>query len=114
MARRAAIYLRESKLEKEDRWGIPVQRQHALDYCKEKGYEIAGEYVDPEGDSYEVYRPALERLRTDMREGKIDVIVVDRFDRMARTEPLMDFIRRKPRYSMMWTWSSRCPASSLT
>jgi len=93
MARRAAIYIRESQLQDDDRWGILVQRDHAEEYCREKGYEIVREYVDPEADSYEIDRPALDELRQDMKAGLIDVIVVDRFDRMARRSDVMDFIR---------------------
>ena len=93
MEKRAAIYLRESRLQAEDRWGIPVQREHAIAYCQEKGYVPVKEYLDPEGDSYEVDRPALNELRRDMRERMFDVIVVDRFDRLARQDYVMDYIR---------------------
>jgi DNA invertase Pin-like site-specific DNA recombinase len=95
MTTRAAIYLRESdpKHAKDDRYGIPVQLDHALAYCREHGYEpIDPPYMDPGEDSAELNRPGLNRLRADMKAGKIDVIVIDRYDRMARQGWLSKFL----------------------
>ena len=43
------------------------------------------EYVDEGVSGSQSRRPALDRMMSDVRAGKVDVVVVHRFDRMGRS-----------------------------
>jgi DNA invertase Pin-like site-specific DNA recombinase len=54
-------------------------------YCKKRGWIIAGEYVDRGISGAQDSRPQLNRLMTDAHRRLIDVVVVWKFDRLARS-----------------------------
>ena len=84
--RRAAIYARVSTTDQD-----PQMQLRELRACaKRRGFELADEYVDKEsganGD-----REALNRLWRVARAGKVDIVLVWKFDRFARsTKQLVD------------------------
>jgi site-specific DNA recombinase len=85
---RAVLYLRESTLAlaSVEHYGLPEQRRAGTEYCEQQAYDLVDEYVDAGADSAELNRPALNRLRADMRAGLIDVVVFPRVDRSARDQ----------------------------
>ena len=54
-------------------------------YCDRRGWEIAGEYVDQGICGAQERRPTLGRLLADCRRRRVDVVVVYRYDRFARS-----------------------------
>jgi len=87
---RVALYLRVSTDDqtKEGHYGIPIQKERGEAYCKSRGYLLDKKQIYKDegfsgGLSIEK-RPALERLLENAKEGKFDVVVVYRIDRMAR------------------------------
>jgi DNA invertase Pin-like site-specific DNA recombinase len=56
-------------------------REHAA----RRGWRVVGEYVDEGISGAKDQRPALDRLMTDAHRRKIDVVIVWKFDRFARS-----------------------------
>ncbi|MDP6780051.1 MAG: recombinase family protein [Candidatus Latescibacteria bacterium] len=84
--RRAAIYARVSTTDQDPR----MQLRELRSYVKRRGFDLVDEYVDKEsganGD-----REALNRLWRVVRAGKVDIVLVWKFDRFARsTKQLVD------------------------
>ena len=84
--KRAAIYARVSTTDQDPEMQIRELRA----YADRRGFELADEYVDKEsganGD-----REALNRLWRVARAGKVDILLVWKFDRFARsTKQLVD------------------------
>jgi DNA invertase Pin-like site-specific DNA recombinase len=61
-----------------------VQLRPLRDYCHRRQLHIAEEYVDRMSGSHNE-RPAFARLMADARQRKIDVVLVWKFDRFARS-----------------------------
>ncbi len=55
------------------------------DYCARMGYQVAEEYVDQGFSGKDNKRPEFERLLADMRQGRLDTIVVYKLDRIGRS-----------------------------
>jgi DNA invertase Pin-like site-specific DNA recombinase len=55
------------------------------EYVTSRGMSIAGEYVDRGVSGSKDRRPELDRMMTDARRRRFDVILVARFDRLARS-----------------------------
>jgi DNA invertase Pin-like site-specific DNA recombinase len=49
-----------------------------------RGYEIVGEYTDTISGA-KAKRPGLDKLMSDARRGRFDIVMVWAFDRMARS-----------------------------
>lgn len=52
--------------------------------AKQRGWEVVGGYADSGISGTERSRPALDRLVSDCKAGKVDVVVVWKLDRLAR------------------------------
>lgn len=78
---RAALYARVSTHDKGQDPELQLEDLRAL--CRARGWEVREEFVDllPAGDA----RPELERMLAEVRRGRIDVVLVWRFDRFARS-----------------------------
>src|SRR5215210_6886136 len=82
MAKRAAIYIRVSTDEQaRNGYSLQGQRDELIDACEQLGYEIVDEYVDKGYSRSTLDRPDLERLREDVADGKIDVVLAWQRDR---------------------------------
>jgi DNA invertase Pin-like site-specific DNA recombinase len=67
---------------------VPVSgsRQHDLrTYAASRGWVVAGEFVDEGVSGSTDRRPSLDRLMTEARRGKVDVICVWSLDRFGRS-----------------------------
>jgi len=81
-AMRAALY---SRVSKHTAQSPEMQIAELHDYCQRRGWEIAGEYVDVGVSGAKERRPQLDRLLVDCRKRGVDVVVVYRYDRFARS-----------------------------
>lgn len=88
---RVAIYARVSDKKQRDSHTIASQLRRLPEYCKRKGWAVAGTYVD-DGRSAKAgvlhKRLDFARFRADMAAGKFDIVLVVAFDRLTRTDDL--------------------------
>lgn len=95
-AQRVAIYCRKSTEEGLDQEfnSLDAQRQSCELFAasqKSEGWEVIPEHFDDGGWSgSNTERPALQRLLAEVREGRVQVIMVYKLDRMSRS--LTDFV----------------------
>ena len=54
-------------------------------FCQRRGWPVAGEYVDAGVSGSKERRPQLDRLLADCRRHRVDVVLVYRYDRFARS-----------------------------
>jgi site-specific DNA recombinase len=92
--RYAVIYLRVSTEIQAEKVSPQIQEEDALAYCEERGYVVVAVYrdtekyrigkamVEPSGTRHD--RPQFQRMIADAAEGKFDVIVAWREDRLYR------------------------------
>lgn len=84
---KAALYMRVSS-DKQVEEGQSLQAQHEalVKYCAEHGHIIAGEYID-DGVSGTKYseRDELQRMLSDIEDGKADLILFTKLDRFFRS-----------------------------
>ncbi|MCS3940280.1 DNA invertase Pin-like site-specific DNA recombinase [Salinibacter ruber] len=89
--RRAALYARVST--DEERQTPKTQLFRLREYAGHRGFSIAGEYVDI-GSGLDPDRPEYQRLIGDARQRAFDVVIVWRYDRLARsTQALIDALK---------------------
>ena len=80
---RTALYARVSTL---DRGQDPeLQLAELRQVAAQRGWTIAGEYVDHGVSGSKASRPELDRLMADARRGRLDLVAVWKFDRFARS-----------------------------
>jgi DNA invertase Pin-like site-specific DNA recombinase len=53
--------------------------------AQQRGWEIAGEYVDTGWSGAKERRPELDRMMADVHRGRINVVACFKFDRFARS-----------------------------
>jgi DNA invertase Pin-like site-specific DNA recombinase len=82
MKMRAAIYARVSTNNGQD---PHMQTRELREYCKRRGWEIAGEYVDVGVSGAKDSRPELNELIADAHRRQFDAVIVWKFDRFARS-----------------------------
>src|SRR5580658_2068993 len=78
--KRVVIYTRVSSADQ----NVATQRCDLRPLAKARGYEIVGEYTDTISGT-KGKRPGLDKLMSDARRGRFDVVLVWAFDRMARS-----------------------------
>jgi DNA invertase Pin-like site-specific DNA recombinase len=79
---KAALYVRVSTT---DRQHPDMQMGELREYCRRRGWEIAGEYTDAGISGAKEKRPQLDRMLAECRARKVDAVVVWRYDRFARS-----------------------------
>jgi site-specific DNA recombinase len=83
----AALYIRVSTTNQaEEGFSIDGQRNLMEKFAESKEYTIFDEYVDGGFTASDTQRPALQRLINDVRNKKIDVVIVYRLDRLSRSQ----------------------------
>ena len=80
-ARRAGLYVRVST----DSQQTDMQESELLRYAKARGWIVHKIYADRGVSGWKTIRPALQELMTACRQRKIDVVLVWKFDRFARS-----------------------------
>jgi DNA invertase Pin-like site-specific DNA recombinase len=79
---RAALYGRVSTATNQD---PEMQMRELRQYARARGWEIVGEYTDRGISGSIESRPELNKLMSDARKRRFDVLAVWRFDRFARS-----------------------------
>jgi len=70
-----------------------VQLQPLRRVAQDRGWQVVGEFVDVGVSGSKESRPELDRMMSLIRSGKVQVVAVHRFDRLARsTRHLLDFL----------------------
>lgn len=78
---RAGIYARVSTADQS-----PTMQVEALrEYCARRGLVVVDEFIDKAVSGTRERRPALDRLMDAARKRKLDIVVVYKFDRFARS-----------------------------
>ncbi|HIE27936.1 TPA: IS607 family transposase [Candidatus Poribacteria bacterium] len=80
---RACVYARVSTKKQEEAGNLERQRTRVVNYCIEKGYAVVGVYSDI-ASGLNANRRGLMKLLTAVKKGKVDIIVVEFQDRLAR------------------------------
>ncbi len=81
--KRVAIYARVSTVGKGQDVGMQLDELHQV--VRQRSWQVVGEYIDDGVSGTKDTRPALDRLMTDVRRGRVDLVLVWRFDRFARS-----------------------------
>ncbi|RNL84875.1 recombinase [Halostreptopolyspora alba] len=81
---RAATYARVSTEEQTRGYGIETQIEGCAEYIDRKGWTPAQTYIDEGVSGSLTSRPALDRLLADAEAGRIDVVVVHKYNRIGR------------------------------
>ena len=79
--KRAAVYARVSTLDQTTANQLLDLRQMAA----QRGFEIVEEYIDHGISGARARRPALDKMMTDARHGRFDIVLVWAADRLARS-----------------------------
>lgn len=80
-----ALYIRVSTLEQvKEGYSIAAQKERLTAYCKAQGWTDYKFYVDEGVSAKDTNRPELQKLFKDMKDGKINMILVYRLDRFTR------------------------------
>lgn len=83
---KAAIYTRVSSEEQaQGGTSLEVQRQRAEAYCQAQGWQCVETFTDAGVSGAKADRPALQRLLAAVERGGVEVIVVAKMDRLARS-----------------------------
>ena len=80
---RACVYARVSTKKQEEAGNLERQTSRVVNYCMEKGYAVVGVYSDI-ASGLNANRRGLMKLLTAVKKGKVDIIVVEFQDRLAR------------------------------
>lgn len=84
---RVALYVRVSTTEQaEEGFSIENQKQKLILYCGSQGWDDYTLYIDDGYTGTKLERPALKRMRRHVEEGKLDMIVVHKLDRLGRKQ----------------------------
>lgn len=62
-----------------------MQTRELREYCRLRGWEIYGEYVDRGVSGARDIRPQLDRLMSDAKRRRFRIVAVWKFDRFARS-----------------------------
>jgi site-specific DNA recombinase len=83
---RAAIYIRVSTEEQvKEGYSISAQTQRLKAYCIAQDWDVAGMYIDEGISAKNMKRPRLQAMVDDIKDGKIDCVLVYRLDRLTRS-----------------------------
>lgn len=83
---RTAIYIRVSTEEQaKEGYSISAQKQKLKAYCIAQDWDVCGFYVDEGISAKDMKRPQLQQLINDIKEGKVDCVLVYRLDRLTRS-----------------------------
>ena len=84
-ALRAALYTRVSTSAQADKHGSEFQQVALRKLAEQRGWDVVEVYADEGHSGRKTKRPALTALMLDLKRGKLDIVVVWRFDRLARS-----------------------------
>ena len=96
--KKAAIYVRVSTEDQaKEGFSLDSQLEKLRSYCKARGWEIEGEYVDDGYSGRDIRRPAYQKMMENM--DRWDILLVMKMDRIHRNSKnfmlMMEELRRK-------------------
>lgn len=83
---RVALYPRVSGHEQEDNYSIPEQIKRMKAYCEARGWMVYKIYTDSGFTGSNLNRPGLQSLIKDAENGKFDMVLVYKLDRLSRSQ----------------------------
>ena len=83
---KVALYSRVSTEQQIDNYSIPLQRERLEAFCTSKGWTHTQEYIDAGYSGSNLNRPALQQLQKDIKNKKINMVIVYRLDRLSRSQ----------------------------
>lgn len=97
-AKKVAIYARVSTEDQaKEGFSLESQIEKLRSYCKARGWEIAGEYIDDGYSGRDVKRPAYKKMMDEI--DKWDILLVMKMDRIHRNSKnfmiMMEYLRQK-------------------
>lgn len=99
---RAAVYCRVSTLEQAtDGYSLGVQKEKLSKYAEAQSYELIGIYSDEGFSGKDLARPEMERLISDVKAHKIDVVLIYKLDRLSRhVKDVLELVELFDKYSV--------------
>lgn len=83
---RVAGYIRVSTEEQaKEGYSLDAQRDKLINFCKSQDWTLVEIYVEEGKSAKDMNRPELQRLLTDAKAGKYDIVLVYRLDRLTRS-----------------------------
>ena len=87
MNKYAAIYIRVSTdAQREEGYSIDAQKELLTAYCLSKEIKNYEYYIDGGFTGSNIDRPALKRMTSDIKMGKINCVIVYKLDRLSRSQ----------------------------
>lgn len=84
---KVGIYIRVSTKEQaEGGYSIGEQTERLKAYCLARGWTIYQIYTDPGMSGSNIDRPAMRQMEKDIRDGKINLVLVYKLDRLSRSQ----------------------------
>lgn len=83
---KVALYARVSTEQQIENYSIPLQKERIKAFCTSKGWNEVKEYIDAGYSGAHLNRPALEQLQKDIKNKKVNVVIVYRLDRLSRSQ----------------------------
>jgi site-specific DNA recombinase len=80
---KAGLYARSAS-EQENGLSLAEQLRDMSNYCKERGWSIAQQYLAPGCSAHSPTRPVLQQALADAKAGDFEVLMVQRLDRLFR------------------------------
>ena len=82
---KTGIYVRVSTTQQIDRESLQTQEERLRQYCKIHGYNVYKVYREEGVSAKDIKRPKLEELINDIKNKKIQVVLVVKLDRITRS-----------------------------
>jgi len=83
---KVALYLRVSTKEQTENYSLPNQEEKLTAFCKAKDWDIFDIYSDGGFSGADTDRPDLQRMLNDIKQKKIDAVMVYKLDRLSRSQ----------------------------
>ncbi|EOO75995.1 hypothetical protein IIC_01738 [Bacillus cereus VD021] len=105
---KCVIYRRVSTdMQAEKGSSLDAQKERLNAFAISQGWEVTNDYVDDGYSAKDMNRPALQRLLSDMRKNKFDIILVYKLDRLCRSvRDLNDMITEFEKYNVKFKSST--------
>lgn len=84
--KKVGIYVRVSTVEQAEKgWSVEGQYREIRAFCKNrKGWKVAWVFRDEGYSAADLNRPGIQNLLDRVQEGKVDIVVVWKYDRLSR------------------------------
>lgn len=83
---RVGLYPRVSGHEQEDNYSIPEQIDRMKKYCESRDWMVYKIYTDAGFSGGNLDRPGLQEMLKDVENGKLDMVLVYKLDRLSRSQ----------------------------